>query len=157
MLEFGMKMPFLYDNFFKNCEEQLVFSDMEIIRNKKASSLLKEWENFDTTLRNEIVKFRAQKKSIDPQQYIRGENLQDPFIAKFAHWVTSEQPLLEAEIGLDRYRWEKIDELSKGHYFDIDFLVAYAIKLKILERWDKINSGGKEEVLQELLNMEGAL
>lgn len=151
MLEFGMKRPFSYDNFLKNCEEQLSFSDMEIIKDKKYSPLLKGWKSFDTTLRNEIVKFRAHKKSIDPHQYIRGENLQDPFIAKFVHWVTNEQAPFEAEISLDRYRWEKIEELSRGHYFDIDFLVAYALKLKILERWEKINSLSGIKVLEELV------
>ena len=57
---------------------------------------------------------------------------------------------LEAELYLDRIRWEKLEELEKNHYFDITYLVAYALKLQILERWDRINSIGGDEAMQKL-------
>ena len=39
-------------------------------------------------------------------------------------------------------RWEKLDGLSVGHYFDIDWLVVYMLKLLVLERNGKMT---KEE------------
>jgi len=52
---------------------------------------------------------------------------------------------------LDRIRWEKIEELKTGHYFDIEYLTAYCLQLQILERWDRVDSGSGMEILKELV------
>ena len=36
--------------------------------------------------------------------------------------------------------------------FDLDFLIVYALKLLILERWEKVNSADKAALLKEVLN-----
>ena len=38
-----------------------------------------------------------------------------------------------------------------GHYFDIDFLITYALKLLILERWENMRALDKERALEDLL------
>ena len=35
---------------------------------------------------------------------------------------------------IQRARWQYLDELSTRHYFDIDMLVLYMLKLLVLER-----------------------
>lgn len=161
MLEFGMKMPISCGDFLKRSRGQLSPADMGIIERIKTdpfedtedpSPTLKEWKRFDRALRNEIVRHRAVRTGKDPLEHIRGENYPDPFVSGFAHWAVHEDSPIEAELYLDRVRWEKIEELEKGHYFDIDFLVAYALKLQILERWSRINSEGGMEALQALLS-----
>ena len=164
MLEFGMKMPISCENFLALAEEHLSLKDLNIIKRTQIVPLkdiddvedalptLREWKKFEATLRNEIAKTRAVKKSKDQSEYIRGENYRDPFLAHFAQWVSSEDSPLEAERAIDKKRWEKIEDLSKGHYFDIDYLVAYALKLQILARWERISSSNGMEVLQGLLN-----
>lgn len=160
MLEFGAKTPFSYHDFVSCCQEQLDGRDMEIIKRatilpcediEDSSPTLREWKRFDRTLRNEIARSRANKKGRDPSQYIRGENYSDPFMAPLAQWAVSQDSPLEAELYLDRARWERIEQLKKGHYFDIDYLITYALQLQIMERWEKINSEGGMEVLQGLL------
>ncbi len=160
LLEFGTKMPFSYEGFLSMCEEQLSPSDLKIIKETELMSLgdadsrcttLKEWNNFNIILRNEIAKVRASRQGKDVGKYIRGEDRIDPFIVSFAQWVINQDSPLEAEISLDRSRWEKLDDLGKGHYFDIDYLVTYALKLQISARWEKINSSDGMKVLQDLI------
>ena len=160
MLEFGTKPPISYGDFLRRCEEQLSTSHMKVIERttilpcediKDLSLTLKEWRRFDTSLRNELARFRASKKSKDPVKYIRGEDSPDPFVSGLAHWAVSQDSPLEAELYLDRIRWDKIEELQKGHYFDIDYLILYALKLQILKRWQGIRSGSGREVLKEVL------
>lgn len=160
MLEFGMKMPFLYSDFLTLCQEQLSSCDMEIINRVRispyedtedSSPTLREWKIFDTALRNEIAKRRAVKRSKNHTKYIRGESYSSPFISEFVRQITNQDSPLEAEISLDSLKWEKIEELKIGHYFDIDYLITYALQLQILERWEKINSEGGMQVLQGLL------
>jgi hypothetical protein len=61
------------------------------------------------------------------------------------------QNILEAEKSLDLERWRFLDEVSAGHYFDIDSLIVYALKLKILIRWDKVYNTNSEMVLKAAL------
>ena len=57
----------------------------------------------------------------------------------------------EAELILDRARWDFLEELSFGHYFDLDVLVIYACKLKILWRWEEVRRADKKALLEEVL------
>ncbi len=41
---------------------------------------------------------------------------------------------LDAELLLNNARWQFIEELSAGHFFDLEFLVAYRLKLQLQER-----------------------
>ena len=161
LLEFGMKMPILYEDFLSRCKDELSPKDLDIIKRAKirpaediedASLTLRQWKRFEATFRNELAGHRASKRSKDASRYIRGEGYKDPFLAIKAHWAVNEESPLEAERFLDRLRWEKIEELERTHYFDIDYLVAYALKLEILERWQNINSEGGMQVLQGLVS-----
>ena len=159
MLEFGGKIPVPYGEFLNRCHGQLDATDMKIIERARIGAfedisdkcrVLKEWKEFETDIRNEIVRYRAAKFSKDPARYIRGDGYPNPFVAGFAHWAVNQDSPLEAELYLDRVRWNRIEELEKGHYFYIESLIAYALKLQILERWQTINKEGGMQVLQEL-------
>jgi len=151
MLEFGMKAPFSYEELLARCKEQISDRDLEILKRGLNSSTSREWKDFDTDLRNEIARARANKKAKDPDKYIRGENYLNPFMAGIAHWAVSQESPKDAELYLDRIRWEKIEELKKSHYFNIDFLIVYALQLQILERWDNINKDGGIQILEEII------
>ncbi|MDP2910747.1 MAG: DUF2764 family protein [Candidatus Omnitrophota bacterium] len=138
MLHFGMKPPFSYPDFLALWESH------------SHHALLKEWERFNKSLANELVRTRAVKKGKDPNKYLRDSDGLDPFIAPLAHWATNQDSPMEAELYLDKIKWEKIEELKAGHYFDIEYLIAYGLQLQILERWDKINSGDGVEILERL-------
>jgi hypothetical protein len=41
---------------------------------------------------------------------------------------------LEGELSIEREKWSFLERLETGHFFDLEALVAYALKLQILER-----------------------
>ena len=151
MLHFGMKPPISYPDFLEVCSSEVNQEDMEILRESDShSAILKEWEGFNRRLRNELVRTRAAKKGKDPNKYLRGDNGADPFIAPLAHWSVNQDSPMEAELYLDRVKWDKIEEMKTGHYFDMEYLAAYGLQLKILERWHRINSADGVKVLEGL-------
>lgn len=167
MLHFGMKPPLSYPDFLEACSPELNQDDMDILVNLSIepsalwepdsykesgshSALLKEWKRFNKSLANELVRTRAVKKGKDPNKYLRGDNGADPFIAPLTHWAVSQDSPMEAELYLDRVRWEKIEEIKEGHYFDMEYLAAYGLQLKILERWHRIHSLDGLKVLEGL-------
>lgn len=164
MLHFGAKPLISYAHFLDECRRNLAVHDMEIIERagvllSEAGGddfvMLEEWKRFETSLRNELARLRALKKNKDASAYIRGDNFQDPFTGHFAHLAVSQENILEGERHLDKIRWDKIDELARHHYFDIEFLVMYALKLQILERWHRFNEADGMKFLQEAIGERG--
>jgi len=159
MLHFGVKPPFSFARFIEICKDKIPDADIEVIKlivegdiYKGAQTTLKQWAAFDIALRNELVKIRASRKHADPLKYIRGDGYAEPYISHIAINAYRASSVLEAEKALDQARWLRLDELATGHYFDLDFLIVYAFKLLILERWKKINSADKPKLLEEALN-----
>lgn len=159
LLEFGLTSPITYEDFLVRCREQLSDSDMGIIERSTIEpqkttqdnfAFLQAWKEFDLALRNELVWLRAAKKGKDALNYIRIEEYRNPFAGNLAHLVFNQDSVLEAERLFDQIRWEKIEDLKVGHFFDIEFLASYALELQILERWKKINPEEGVKILEEL-------
>jgi len=171
MLYFGAKPPFSFERFLEMCEGVVSEEDIDSVKTSamiddreksqaEAETVrlqaVEKWRAFDTALRNELVKIRATRKKVDPAKHMRGEAYADPALAHIAIQAHRNLSILEAEEALDRERWRFLEELSAGHYFDIDTLIVYANKLLILERWDRINSTDKSQALEKALAQEGA-
>lgn len=159
MLQFGMKPPFSYPDFLEQCGPELSPDDVNILERASIGPstdiddelpLLKEWKSFNRNLGNELARIRAVKKGKDPNIYLRGNEGFDPFTAPLAHWAANQDSPMEGELYLDKIRWNKIEEIKQGHYFDIESLAAYGLELQILERWNRINSGDGMEILESL-------
>ncbi|HLV33224.1 MAG TPA: hypothetical protein VKY57_16775 [Chitinispirillaceae bacterium] len=98
-----------------------------------ATGTFKAWQNFNFALRNELVRQRAKKLDVDPQQFIR-PYYTDPSLAETVKDNIEDFTPLQAELHLMELQWIVLDYLQSGHMFDLDFLIIYALKLQILER-----------------------
>jgi len=159
MLHFGAKPPFSFERFLEICQDKISVEDIHLIELAQEAlaytggqPALKQWRAFDTALRNELVKIRAGSKHLDPLKYIRGQDYIEPYIARAAMNARRSPSILEAERLLDQERWHRLDELATGHYFDLDFLICYALKLLILARWERVDTADKFKLLNEVLN-----
>ncbi len=156
-LHFGAKPPFSFEKFLDICRSLISESDLDVVKSAKEigeasedlQPTLKKWRIFDTMLRNELVKIRADRKHINPAPYLRGDASAEPYIRNAAMNAYKSPSLLESERILDRERWRVLDELSLGHYFDLDLLIIYALKLLISEKWDRIQNADRKRMLEE--------
>ncbi|MFA5039872.1 MAG: DUF2764 family protein [Candidatus Omnitrophota bacterium] len=160
LLDFGRKAPLRYEGFLSACRGLVDEKELLVLEGLPAwdrvssldaeGNLLSSWRLFEISLRNELVKLRAARLQKDPAAYVRPEGFWDSGIIHTASNAIR-QPILDAEKMMDEERWRRLDELCLGHYFDFDVLAAYALKLLILERWDRIASADKERILEEAL------
>jgi hypothetical protein len=130
------------EEFLELCRTQVSQADFRVlaeagllVRGEQASgcAVLDKWRSWESGLRNELVKLRARRKGIEPAGHLveAEEQLGLPEIARQA---LSETSPLAAEEVLNRARWEYLDQLETGHYFDLARLVLYALRLQLLER-----------------------
>ncbi|MFH1457623.1 MAG: DUF2764 family protein [Candidatus Omnitrophota bacterium] len=160
MLHFGAKPPMALERLIQLSAELLSQEDVRLLEacpqqniyeQKFNQPTLKKWRTFDTALRNELVKVRSSRKKIDPAKYLRQDGFTEPAISHLALNAYRSPSILEGERLLDAQRWRFLDELALGHYFDLDFLIVYALKLLILERWEKIKTADSKKLLEELI------
>ncbi len=146
-------LPFLiYDGeqnmsssaFLQLCQEQLSSADYDVLTQagladpssleKIGNALLRHWRAWETVLRNELVALRAQKQGTEGEKYSRPVTVDILEVQELARNAVSQESPLTAEEILNRARWSFFDELEVGHYFDIERLIIYYLRLLLLER-----------------------
>lgn len=160
MLSFGVKPPFSFAVFLDKCRDFVSQRDMDILKEvslnndgskSEKSPLMRSWKDFDTDLKNELVKIRAQRKHIGSSKYLRRERYVAADTVSLIVAVSRNPSMLDSERSLDQIRWDFLEELVRGHYFDLEFLLVYGFKLRILEKWERINTADKRELLEQAL------
>jgi len=94
----------------------------------------------------------------NPFEHIRGDRQAEACIFNALSAAGKASDPLEAEKILDQMKWDYVEELGQGHFFDIEFLICYGIKLSLIERYREIESGRGQEIFQaykeEALNIK---
>lgn len=112
------------------------------IAEQRRCPLLTEWVSFEVGLRNALVRARAKALGLDAATYLVAEDLAsrtDEFEAVVNEWSAASEPLAGMKV-LDRARWEWLLLHDQWYSFDVDELVAYAAKLMLVHRWDRIRT-----------------
>jgi hypothetical protein len=65
--------------------------------------------------------------------------------------VLGQNDILGRERGLDDLLWAKIDELTVMHVFDIDVILGFVCKLKIVDRWLSLDEATGREFFRKLV------
>ena len=161
-LSFEGKAPFSCADFLKECRSHL--NDEDFLRLEKAISADEEmplvipgmvgaWVTFNRNVRNEIAILRASRgmasRALTSSADIHGERQYVPQLTELVEGASKATDPLTAEKILDAARWRHLEELVTGHYFDLEVLIVYALKLKILDRYVVIASSAGKEIYEE--------
>ena len=160
MLHYGAKPPFSFERFLDMCRPFTPGKDYRILdslprpehyaEGGERHECIKKWIEFDTALRNELVRIRAGKKNVEPAMYIR-EGGSSSLITIPISASGMQTSLLDTERALDELRWKRLEDLATCHYFDLDYLITYGYHLLILERWENIRSSDGKAMFRKIL------
>ncbi|MBF0198624.1 MAG: DUF2764 family protein [Planctomycetes bacterium] len=161
-IRLGEKPLVSSSEFLSSCEEQLSLDQFQLISElgtlpksayDQRSDLLGKWNQYDTSLRNAIVKLRAGKYNTDPQAFLAEEIEVFGNIDNQVLEAQKRGPLLGEE-HLDQLRWQFLDNLLVGHQFDFDVLVAYRLKLLIAEKYSFVIPEEGHKAFNQLLEAQ---
>ncbi len=143
-LSFGLEPGISRDGFLNEVKKWLSEKEMNILLkaeindfsyDKTVPEILRAYKKFEYNLRLELSDLR--KAKISGKEYSKPEDI---------YIEEKEKSPLDIEKNLLLLRWRKIEEEETGHCFDLSFLIAYFLKLQVLEKlftFDKQKGRGK--------------
>ena len=107
-----------------------------------SSLFLAEWIAEEVALRNALVAARAQALGLEAAHYLVAADLgrsDEDFAPLISEWSAAADPLAGLRV-LDRARWTWLVEHDGWFSFADDELAAYAAKLILLVRWQRLSA-----------------
>ncbi len=138
-LEFGLQEDNLHHYFYHKAEHS-------------KNNFLSQYFAFDRFLRNVQVSLLSRTLGKESEKYMMGEiNTENDDYKEIAK-IFEISNLIEREQALDRFRWRKISEINLYHYFDMDVILAFLLKGKIVERWIKLDQTKGAELFEQYVS-----
>jgi len=132
-----------------------------------SNSFARNWFNFNKTLTNITTALLCRKYEVphefqvlgldETTETIRRSHARDFGVASDFHYVeelisiTKIDNFDEREKALDKIRWDYLDEITFFEYFTIDRILAFILKLRMVERWLAIDKKHGSQLFDELL------
>ena len=129
--------------------------------------LVKKYAEFSLNIRNLITALNCRKYHLDIEKEVIGDSyfvnqlktsrakdfeLSDdyPYVDKVLALFEKDNTA-EREYRIDMLYWEFLDEMTGHKYFTFDNVIAFMLKLMILERWSKMTTEQGKKIFRELL------
>lgn len=130
---------------------------------KASGGFLPAYLRFERDLRNIMAAVRARRKGLPPSDHLVGEgevvdalerstaedfglSVDYPWIERL---IAAKEPQEMQEI-MERIIWENLEEMTESLDFDFDIILAYLLKLQILEKGLALSEKQGMEILKQL-------
>lgn len=118
------------------------------------SRFLREYFLFDLFLRNTKVEYlNASLGRLEGKDVLLLEELEDYEFEQKEEIVEilSGTDIIGREKGLDMAIWEHVEEVTTMGVFDMDAILGFIARLKIIDRWDKLDPETGAELFRRLI------
>ncbi|MCX7886942.1 MAG: DUF2764 domain-containing protein [Verrucomicrobiae bacterium] len=157
MLFFGEPPPFSAAEWRRQLRGVLSDEDLAQVeafldqRPLPGNRFYEQWQLRIIQLQNAIARARAARLGVEVHPYLKEHPGFDVAIQNaVTHAFTKDNPL-EREMELDRCRWQIADELARPHPFGIERLFAFALQLRIAERWAALREEAGLRIVAEFI------
>lgn len=134
---------------------------------KSNNKFLKQWGEFDRSIKNLAAAYEARKLSKPINNVLVGKGVickaivdnikTEDFGLNEQEWVSeiikliSSKDIIKKERSLDVLRWNKIDVLNTFDYFNISYVLGYVLKLTMIGRWLQLDEKTGREMFNQLV------
>jgi hypothetical protein len=132
------------------------------------NDFIKQWFTFEMHVTNLLVGMNCRNFERDPEEELIGDNFVTEAIKRSSAKdfgleteleytgevisIAEKQNLLTREKSLDQFKWEKINELTLFHYFSVEVVLAYILKLQMVYRWMHLDEKTGRKMFEQLIN-----
>lgn len=156
---------------FPEAENTLLSLFYQYVLSINNNTFIREWFSFDLNLRNVLTALNCRKFNYKTEnQLIKTKQstvydllANNRFKADLFEEEMScadiifriaemDKSMIEKEKMIDTLKWNWLDEHTFFHYFTIEKILGFILKLQITERWIKLDAETGKQLLQKLLN-----
>ena len=160
-IEFGHAPPLSEEQFLLQCQGMLSGRKMREVESILAGRI-EECESgygchlvsAETQLRNAVARIRASKRGVDPRPFLREHARFYGWVEKLANDAFARDNPRERELALDHARWHIADELAGVKPFTFGRVLAFAVKLRIAIRWDRMDKQAGADRVEEFIDAQ---
>lgn len=121
---------------------------------KSKNAFVRDWFRFNLDLNNAMVaeicrKHAGEGPIFDPRKNIVGEMPEE--VAPEVVALCRIDDLYEREKKIDALRWQWLEDRTLFSYFELENVLAYYLRAKMLYRWDLLNVEEGTRVFKELI------
>ena len=159
VLNLDSQPPLKIDEFLESCRTHLAEGDMLAVREAIAAdgavtqALSRSWRAQDAALRNAIVRARASRMDVDSSPHLHESTIDTTCEQAVADAYASGNPH-ERELALDCFRWSLLDDMAGFNPFSLNAIVAYAVKLRLVERWSALDGDRGRQKMESIVTTE---
>jgi hypothetical protein len=161
MLTLGRESPLGLPAFRALCAEHLLPPDLAVLDDLLVSGgtgtadpFVSAWRERETRLRNIIARTRAARRGLDPAPYVRPETGFDAYTRKAVDDAFARTSPADREMDLDRFRWSVLEELAGYDMFALPAVLAYALKLRLVERWSRMDAAAGRRRVDDFVSQQ---
>lgn len=151
----------------ENAIRELYYEHILQVENK----FVRDWFLFELNLKNILTAFSCKRSNRNPDDHLiknewnfrlcsllkqhlnRPALFEDevPFHNEIFNLAEKEMSWIEKEKAIDKLKWHYLDENTFFHYFTIEKIIAFVIKLMIIDRWLSMDKSTGEAMLAKLI------
>jgi hypothetical protein len=156
-LRIGEKPPMGREAFRAACvgwlsEDELGLIDAALENREPAmAGCASAWWNTEVQLRDAVVRVRAKNRNTDASPFIKPHEGFSATIEKMVTDAFTRPDPLEQEMDIDRARWSLVEELAVFEPFGFAAILAFAVKVRIAERWAGMEDATGQERVEEFV------
>jgi hypothetical protein len=157
-LSVDQKLPLSVEAFQYACEEQLTPHDAAAARallthEASAHPFVVAWRDKEAILRNAVAQQRARVRGVESARWLRATEGCDLMIERQVEEAFQQTDPLRIERALDAIRWRVAEELAGVDPLAVGVVLAYAIKLGIVMRWNALQVDQGMDVFERLTEL----
>lgn len=167
------EVPDFLEGFLQTVVEERAFGPEEVnqlhaiyydyVKGATPNLFLKEYLAFEKLLRNVLAAIRARRKGIPPADHVLGEgeiveqlersSAEDFGLGQDFPWIerlAEARDPLQLEDTIEQILWDYLDEQITQVYFDFEVILAYLLKLQLLEKRLALSEERGMEIVRHL-------
>jgi hypothetical protein len=143
----------LFDTLLSGYEEENFTPEFYTSMLSHPNEFLREFFRFDLNVRNAKVRYINDcLRRPSETDVITVEDDEEFEEEGEVRSILYNSDLLEREKGLDNLMWDKISDLNTFDYFNVSALLGYIAKLKIIDRWLKLDENTGRAMFGKLVD-----
>jgi len=162
---------FSYDKVRQDIVEQLSEADIQLVETledgfkeeslnadyyaktgKSKNGFIRSYFDFDARLRNMKALYLAKRLGKQADDYLvempEAEFNEEQAIRN----ILENNDFVSRELQMDKLKWEKASELTTFDYFNINAILAFLIKAKLVQRWSELDKEKGEAMFRQLIS-----